>query len=229
MTRRGRPRAAATAARCAGCSSRRAGSSASAAAACIVHREGRVREPAAPPSCLRIDTAGRGRSRAVVCRLGRAPESSRATRRSTIPSRQSGRHPERRSQPRSRAHRDRERRADRRRRPRALSTQTSGSPRRNRRRQSSALPTPALRPRNSGRSQNVLFNAGGLRPAGPPCTLTRGDPVPRSVRVARSRGSLASLSDHNRPLVDGSARPSCLSFEHATRSARANALKIAST
>ena len=34
---------------------------------------------------------------------------------------------------------------------------------------------------------------------------------------------------HNSPFVEGSIRPSCLSFEQATRSARANALKIAST
>ena len=59
-------------------------------------------------------------------------------------------------------------------------------------------------------SLSSLFT-GGLRPAGPPCTLTRGDPVPRSVRAARSRRSLALLHLHNRPFVDGSARPSCLS------------------
>ena len=51
-------------------------------------------------------------------------------------------------------------------------------------------------------------------------TLADGGQVSRAV---------VDESNHNSPLVEGSIRPSWRSFEHATRSARANALKIAST
>ena len=51
-------------------------------------------------------------------------------------------------------------------------------------------------------------------------------------RLAHRRqvaGAVIDQRDHKSPFVDGSVRPSCRSFEQATRSARANALKIAST
>src|SRR4051812_23636433 len=41
-------------------------------------------------------------------------------------------------------------------------------------------------------------------------------------------GAVIDQGDHSRPFVDGSIRPSCLSFEQATRRARAKALNTAS-
>src|ERR1700734_2324107 len=52
------------------------------------------------------------------------------------------------------------------------------------------------------------------------------------IQSLHHRGQVAGLvvnySDHSNPLVLGNILPICLSFEHATRSARAKALKRAS-
>src|ERR1700733_15879815 len=56
--------------------------------------------------------------------------------------------------------------------------------------------------------------------------------APQGIERLHHRGQVAGFvvndSDHSNPLVLGSISPNCLSLEHATRSARANALNSAS-
>ena len=59
----------------------------------------------------------------------------------------------------------------------------------------------------------------------PDLCANRGQGLAHRCQVA---GAVIDERDHNRPLVLGSVRARRLSFEHATRSARANALKQAS-
>ena len=59
----------------------------------------------------------------------------------------------------------------------------------------------------------------------PDLSANRGERLAHRRQVA---GAVINERDHSSPLVLGSVRARRLSFEHATRSARANALKQAS-